>query len=110
AILSRASAGEPRLLLEPDARELVSLYGVPVPASRVTTTPSESAAAVRELGGPVALKAVSTAIVHKSDARLVLLDIDSPDAAPTGPRGLTKSSRNARAASHESPSVCSSRR
>src|SRR5262249_30888805 len=32
AILGRASGGEPRLLIEPDARELVSLYGIPVPA------------------------------------------------------------------------------
>jgi acyl-CoA synthetase (NDP forming) len=81
AVLGRASAAEPRLLLEPDARELISLYGVPLPAWRVTTTPSQTAAAARELGGPVALKAVSSEIVHKSDAGLVLLDIDGADAA-----------------------------
>jgi acetate---CoA ligase (ADP-forming) len=81
AVLGRASAAEPRLLLEPDARELISLYGVPVPVWRVTRTPSQTAAAARELGGPVALKAVSSEIVHKSDAGLVLLDIDGADAA-----------------------------
>src|SRR5262249_26768575 len=80
-VLSRASAAAPRILLEPDARELIALYGVRVPAWRVTTTPSQTAAAVREMGGPVALKAVSAEFVHKSDTGLVLLDIDGADAA-----------------------------
>jgi acyl-CoA synthetase (NDP forming) len=90
AVLGRAVGSGPRLLLEPDARELMTLYGVPVPAWRVTTTPAETAAAARELGGPVALKAVSADVVHKSDAGLVLLDVDGPAAAVQGHEELVR--------------------
>ncbi len=35
AVLARATGPAQRLLLEPDARELLSLYGVPVPPHRL---------------------------------------------------------------------------
>jgi acetyltransferase len=93
AVLRRASTAETRFLPEPDARDLIALYGVPVPAWRVTATPPQTAAAVGELGAPVALKAVSAEIVHKSDAGLVLLDIDGADAAARAHEELVERAR-----------------
>lgn len=79
AVLARA-AGD-RLLAEPDARELIALYGVPVPEWRVVESPDAAAAAARALAVPVALKLACADVVHKSDAGLVILDVAGPDAA-----------------------------
>jgi acetyltransferase len=93
AVLGRGAGAGRRLLLEPDARELVSLYGVPVPAWRVAATPEEAAGAARDFAAPVALKLVSADAVHKSDAGLVLLDVAGPEAAARGHAELARRAR-----------------
>lgn len=90
AVLGRATGPDRRLLLEPDARELLTLYGVPVPSFRVASTPAEAAAAARELGGAVALKLISADIVHKTELGAVLLDITGPEAAAEGHTELVR--------------------
>jgi acetyltransferase len=85
-----AATSSPRLLLEPDARELLALYGLPVPPSRVTATAEECAAAAADLGVPVALKLVAPGVVHKSDVGGVLLDVVGPEAAAAGHRRLVE--------------------
>ena len=92
-VLGRATGTDRRLLLEPDARELLILYGVAVPPSRVASTPEEAAAAVRELGAPVALKLVSPDIVHRTELGGVLLDVAGPDAARDGHAELVRRAR-----------------
>lgn len=72
AILARASAG---LLLEPDARELLAVYGIAVPPSRVVTTPAAAEEAGHAFGGRLALKLVSPRLAHKSEAGGVRLDV-----------------------------------
>jgi len=59
----------------------------------VASTPEEAAAAVRELGAPVALKLVSPDIVHKTDLGGVLLDVSGPDAARDGHAELVRRAR-----------------
>ena len=83
-LLRAPDAVRPRVLLEPDARELIALHGVLVPEWRVAASAAEVADAARELGGPLALKVISADAVHKSDAGLVLLGVDGPDAAARG--------------------------
>jgi acetyltransferase len=78
AILARATG---RVLVEPDARELLAAYGVPVPPSQVVATAAEATAAARALGGRLALKLVSARLVHKSEAGGVQLDVAPEDAA-----------------------------
>ena len=53
----------------------------PMPAHRVASTPEESAAAARALGGALAMKLVSAGVVHKTELGGVLLDVEGPDAA-----------------------------
>lgn len=70
----------PGPLTEPEAKRLIAAYGVPVPEERVIADADEAVAAARAIGFPVALKAVSRALVHKSDAGGVALDL-ADDAA-----------------------------
>ena len=81
AILARATPTSPRLLLEPDARELLAVYGIAVPASRVATTPAAATEAARALGGRLAFKLVAPELLHKSEAGGVLLDVAPEQAA-----------------------------
>jgi acyl-CoA synthetase (NDP forming) len=62
-------------LTEPEAEALFAAYEIPVNQGRVARTPDEAAAAACEVGFPVAVKAVSRRIVHKSDAGAVRLGL-----------------------------------
>jgi acyl-CoA synthetase (NDP forming) len=70
-------------LLEPEAYEVCSEYGIKVPPFRVTNSIESAAAAANEIGYPVALKVVSEEILHKTDAGGVMLGINSDDALRT---------------------------
>lgn len=58
-----------------ETRELLAAAGVPFPDCRFCATASEALAAAREIGFPVALKALG--LLHKSDAGGVVLGIAS---------------------------------
>ena len=62
-------------LTEPEAKEVLSAYAIPVVETRVALTPWEAAAVAGEIGGPVALKILSPDLTHKSDVGGVALDI-----------------------------------
>jgi len=57
------------------ARQVLGAYGIPTARSRAAASPEEAAAAAAGLGGPVALKIRSSAIVHKSDVGGVALNL-----------------------------------
>jgi acetyltransferase len=80
-VLARAPQQSPRGLLEPDARDLLAAYGIPVPPFRVTASPDETARVATELDRPLALKVVAPGIVHKTEIGGVLLDVSGPEAA-----------------------------
>lgn len=63
-------------LTEPEAKAVLSAYGIPVVETRTVQNEEEALAAARELGYPVALKLLSQAISHKSDVGGVALNID----------------------------------
>ena len=71
-------------LLETEARELLSVYGVALPPARLAKTPEEAGKAAAALGFPVALKIVSPEIVHKSDAGGILLNLADEAAVREG--------------------------
>jgi acetyl-CoA synthetase (ADP-forming) len=66
-------------LLEHEAKELVRAQGITVPRSEVVGPDDHQAilAAAEKLGYPVALKAVSAEILHKTDSGAVMLNIAS---------------------------------
>jgi acyl-CoA synthetase (NDP forming) len=67
--------------LPPDeAREMLEAYGVRVPRSQRVQSAAEAEAAAARMESPVALKLVSSGILHKTDVGGVVLDLSSPEA------------------------------
>lgn len=79
-VLTGVLSGGREWLTEPEAKEVLAAYGLPVAVSRVAKTPREAAAFAAELGGSVVLKILSPDITHKTDVGGVLLDIVGPRA------------------------------
>lgn len=78
--LAAAADGPPQWLMEPEARELLEAGGIAFPAYLVADSEDGCAAAIAELGVPVALKLIAPGVVHKSDSGGVRLGISGPDA------------------------------
>jgi len=60
-----------------EARSVLTAYGIPVARSRLAPGWEEVRRAAKEIGYPVALKAIGPTIVHKSDVGGVKLDISN---------------------------------
>jgi acetyl-CoA synthetase (ADP-forming) len=67
-------------LTEGEAKRLVAACGIPVTREAPARSADEAVAMARSIGYPVVLKGVSRAVVHKSDAGLVRLDLRDADA------------------------------
>jgi len=77
-------------LSDPEAKQVLSAYSIPVVKTRMVKTPSEAAAVAAEMGGAVVLKVLSPDILHKTDVRGVLLDIEGPAAVRSAAESLLK--------------------
>ena len=62
----------------PLALSLVEALGVPVAPWRTVNSPDEAAAAAAALGFPVVLKLAAAALIHKTEAGGVLLNLQDP--------------------------------
>jgi acetyltransferase len=78
AIIHRVLDEGRDMLTEPEAKEVLAAYRVPVVETRTAGTIEEAHRCAAELGFPVALKILSPDISHKSDVGGVALDIGSP--------------------------------
>lgn len=101
ALIGRARAnGKPPALLHPappahggsrvydewESKRMLAGHGLSVPDAVLVTSATEAVAAAEALGYPVAIKAVSAEIAHKTEAGAValnLIDADAVDAAAT---------------------------
>ncbi len=72
-----------------DAWALLAAYGFPTVATKVAASEDEAVAAADALGYPVALKAASGRIVHKSDAGGVRVGLADADAIRRAFRAMT---------------------
>jgi acyl-CoA synthetase (NDP forming) len=82
-----------RFLNEADGLSILERHGFPTVVHRLCASEADARTAFRELGVPVVVKACSTAIPHKSDHGLVVLDIVSET-------GVTKAFRQVTASAH----------
>src|SRR5436190_2849217 len=73
---------------EIQSKELLRAAGIPVPDGRVVASEDECAAAMSELGGPVALKLCRPRLLHKGEAGAVALDVESEQEARAAYRRL----------------------
>ncbi|MDH5816563.1 MAG: acetate--CoA ligase family protein [Candidatus Nezhaarchaeota archaeon] len=76
-IISKALSEGRTILLEPEAKELCSQYGIPVPSSKVVKNVSEAVQAAMEIGFPVVVKIVSEDIIHKTDVGCVVIGVNN---------------------------------
>ncbi len=58
-----------------DFAEALAAYGIPSPGYRYVATPEDAVQAAREIGFPIALKAVAPQIVHKTELDAVRLGL-----------------------------------
>jgi acetyltransferase len=77
AVVRAALADGRSVLSEPEAKEILGAYGIPVVATRTATGAEEAVRMAEELGFPVALKVLSPQVTHKSDVGGVALDLGS---------------------------------
>jgi acetyltransferase len=77
ATVARALAGGRGTLTEPEAKDILAAYGIPVAQTRIVREAADLDAAARAIGYPVALKILSPDITHKSDIGGVALSIGS---------------------------------
>lgn len=68
------------LLTEPEAKEVLRAYGVPVVETRIAHHPLDAGQLAVEFGKPVALKILSHDITHKSEVGGVVLDLEGEQA------------------------------
>ncbi len=64
-------------IMEPEAKRLMSLYGIEIPPYAWVRSHAEVKAAAEQLGFPLAAKVVSPKVVHKSDVGGVAVGIDT---------------------------------
>ncbi|MFP4212674.1 MAG: bifunctional acetate--CoA ligase family protein/GNAT family N-acetyltransferase [Desulfohalobiaceae bacterium] len=75
----RQALEENRELLNPaETNEILSIYAIPVVATRLAADAEESSLIARELGFPVALKLASPDIRDRLNAGAVALDLETP--------------------------------
>jgi len=78
-LIARAKA-EKRVLLEPEAMQLLAEYELPVPTHSLVTSKEQAVVAAEKTGYPVVLKIVSKDILHKSDVGGVKIGLNSKEA------------------------------
>jgi acetyl coenzyme A synthetase (ADP forming)-like protein len=75
AVIATALAAEPGWMSPMDVSELLACYGIPTVETRQAASPTDAGRAAAQLGEKVALKAVATGVLHKSDAGAVRLNL-----------------------------------
>jgi acetyltransferase len=78
AVMRTALAAGRQMLSEPEAKQVLAAYGIPVVQTRIARTVDEAVLSAQEIGFPVAVKILSPDISHKSDVGGVVLDLETP--------------------------------
>lgn len=66
-------------LVEYEAKQVLKAYGLPVPNEKLAKTLDDALEYAKEIGYPVVLKLMSPQILHKSDARVIALNIKNDE-------------------------------
>ena len=71
-------------LSEHESKQLLASYGIPVTREGLARDEGEAVSTAEEVGYPVALKACSAELLHKSEQEAVLLQLSDPEAVRRG--------------------------
>jgi acetyltransferase len=95
SILNEAKSKGQKALDEHAAKKILTAYGVPVTREVLAATKTEVMEAARTIGYPVALKACSWEIMHKSGKGLIELNIVNATALKSAVDRIQKAARKA---------------
>lgn len=79
-VIEKALTDGRDILTEPEAKDVLSAFGIPVVETRAVESVDDALRAANKIGFPVALKILSPDISHKSDVGGVALDLETPEA------------------------------
>jgi acetate---CoA ligase (ADP-forming) len=91
AAVASALAAGPGWMPAAAVSELLASYGVPLVETRIAATPREAGLEAKQVGAPVALKAIAAGVLHKSDAGGVRLGLEGPAAVERAARAMARS-------------------
>lgn len=80
-------------LSAPEAKRVCDAYGITVPQEGLATSPDEAVALAQQIGYPVVLKIVSPDILHKTEAKGVLVGVASDAAVRDGYETIVANAR-----------------
>jgi acetyltransferase len=92
-VMEVAGASHRTLLTEPESKELLAAYGIPVTPTAIATSADEAVKTAAKFHGPVVLKVYSHTITHKTDVDGVQLNLTGEAAVRTAYRAIEKSVR-----------------
>ncbi|MEV0057117.1 acetate--CoA ligase family protein [Saccharopolyspora shandongensis] len=78
SVIGQSVAAGHRVLPEPEGKQVLQHFGIPVPAG---TADRDAVKAASDISGPLVLKAVSPTLVHKSDAGGVRVGLSAAELA-----------------------------
>lgn len=81
SILDEAISNNHLYLSEDEATKILKIYGFPVVPSEMAHNPDEAALIAMNIGFPVVMKIMSDDIIHKSDAKGVVLNVKTVEEA-----------------------------
>ncbi|MFX1307310.1 MAG: acetate--CoA ligase family protein [Promethearchaeota archaeon] len=76
-MISEILAEKRYFLMEHESKNFISNYGIPVGDYKITKTKSEAIEYANEIGYPVVAKLMSPDIIHKTEAKVIKLNIKS---------------------------------
>jgi acyl-CoA synthetase (NDP forming) len=79
-LIGKALASGASALDEWQSKALFAAYGVPVPAGALVKSVEEAIAAAARIGGKLAMKGMGAEFHHKTEAGLVALNVEGPEA------------------------------
>ena len=83
-VLKAVRADGRTALSAPEAKRVCDAYGIVVPGEGLATSAGEAVAVAEQIGYPVVLKIVSPDILHKTEAKGVLVGVSSADDVSAG--------------------------
>ncbi|KPU63683.1 acetyl-CoA synthetase [Thermococcus sp. EP1] len=78
-IIKEVLAQGRKSLVEYEAKQVLKAYGLPLPEEKLAKTVDEAIKYANEIGYPVVMKLMSPQILHKSDAKVVMLKIKNDE-------------------------------
>ena len=75
AVIDKVRSEGRTLVLEPEAKQMLQAYGVPVTVEAVCGSADEAVMVAQRIGYPVAMKVVSPQVVHKTEFKAVCLNV-----------------------------------